>query len=278
MMAFGRLKRFAWAFRTDAEFRRLGWRPGTFLAAYYRGRLQEHLSNRGAPVVGRFVVRHGVSDRKATLHIRMGPAGGDWIVLRGVWLHQDYFHPLISQCRTILDVGANVGMAAVWLKGLNPEAQIACVEPDPRNLPLLRINLAVNGIEAKVFDCAVAPLAGRARLGIGIDTGWSSLETAGLHAHTQFVDVETRRIPEILDALCWSRVDLLKLDVEGLERDLLADAGDWLCRVGLLVFELHRNSSLEEIAALLRSYRWALERIGYQEEKTYLAKPSAWEM
>lgn len=274
MMAFGRLKRFVWAFRTDAEFQRLGWRRGTFLAAYYRGRLQDHLPNRGTPILGRFVVRHGVSGRTANLHIRLGPSGGDWIVLRGVWLHQDYFHPLISRCHTILDVGANVGMAAVWFRGLIPEVYLACVEPDPRNLPLLRINLAANGIEATVFECAVAPRTGRARLGIGIDTGWSALENAGLHAHTQSLEVETRRIPEILDALGWSRVDLLKLDVEGLERDLLADGADWLCRVGLLVFELHRNTSPEEIAAILRRVGWSMECIGNHEEATYLAGPS----
>lgn len=272
-MRFNRLKRLTWALRTDAEFRRLGWRCGTFLSAYYRGRLQDHLPDHSTPVVRRFVVRHGVSDRKATLCIRLDPGGGDWIVLRGIWLHQDYFHSLIGQCRTILDVGANVGMAAVWFKLLNPEVHIACVEPDPRNVPLLRDNLAANGIEAQVFECAVAPRTGRARLGIGIDTGWSSLEQCGLHTHTTFIEVDAQHIPAILDKLGWSQVDLLKLDVEGLERDLLADASEWLSRVGYIVLEVHRNTSSGEIADLLRPYGWALERIGHQAEETYLARP-----
>jgi len=273
-MAFDRLKRLAWAFRADAEFRQLGWRRGVFFLAYSGGRVRDYFSHWDTLVIRSFVVQHGVSGRKSTLHMRMRPGGGDWIILRGVWLQNDYFHPLISQCQRILDVGANIGLAAVWFKGLTPKAQLACVEPDPRNLPLLQRNLAENGITARIFDCAVASQAGRARLGIEMNHGWSSLESAGFHAHTQFVEVETRRIPEILDDLGWSRVDLLKLDIEGLEREILADGGDWLPRVGLIVFELHPNHSQEEIAALLDHAGWSMERIGFQGDPTYLAKPS----
>jgi len=41
---------------------------------------------------------------------------------------------------------------------------------------------------------------------MGLDTGWSSLEHVALHAHTDGVDVETRRIPDFLDQLGWSAV------------------------------------------------------------------------
>jgi FkbM family methyltransferase len=272
-MVFDRLKHLATAFRADAEFQRLGWRRGVFLLAYCGGWLRHHLSPRDTGIVKAFVVRHGVSGRSSTLHMRMRPGVGDWTVLRGVWLHHDYFHPLISRCQRILDVGANIGMTSVWFKGLNPEATLACVEPDPRNLPLLRLNLAENRIDARVFECAVATHTGRAQLGIEMNGGWSSLENAKLHAHTQFVEVETRRIPEILDDLGWTHVDLLKLDIEGLENDILADGGDWLSRVVLIVFELHPNNSEEHLTALLSRAGWSMERIGYLGDPTYLAKP-----
>jgi FkbM family methyltransferase len=197
----------------------------------------------------------------------------DWITFRGVWAHHDYFHPLIRRCRTILDVGANIGIAAVWLKGLIPEAELACIEPDPRNLPLARRNLADNDISAKLFECAVAPYTGRTQLGIEAFYGKSSLETTGLYQHEQFLEVDTRRIPDILDDLGWSHVDLLKMDIEGMERDILADAGDWLARVGLIVLEIHQNTSPEELAMLLRPHGWALQRLGAHDEDTYLGIP-----
>jgi hypothetical protein len=108
---------------------------------------------------------------------------------------------------------------------------------------------------------------------MGLDTGWSSLEHVGLHAHTSGVEVETRRIPDFLDKLGWARCDLLKLDVEGLERDLFADAAAWLPRVGRIVFELHENTSEEEIGTLLAPHGWRLARLGHEVEATYLATP-----
>ena len=274
-MTVGNLvRRVAWHVRTDAEFRSLGWRPGGFLLPYYYGRLRDRLPGSRAPLVRRFAVRHGRSGRTRSVYLRLSPGVGDWIVLRGVWIHQDYWHPRVRGCRTVLDVGANIGLAAVWFRELLPRAEIACVEPDPRNLPLARLNLAANEIAAPVLACAIAPRAGRVRLGIGADTAQSALDGAGPYRHAEFVDVEARRVPDVLDALGWPRVDLLKLDVEGLERDLFADAGDWLGRVGLVLFELHPNVREEEIRALLRRHRWMLERVGYRAEQTFLARPA----
>src|SRR5262249_5339202 len=153
------LEHARWHMGMDTDLRRSGLPRGTFFRTYCYTRLRTYLLGHATPpVVKQFVVRHGVSGQKATLHIRTGAGDiSDWIVLRGVWSYQDYFHPLIRRCRTILDVGANAGIAAVWLKALIPEAELACVEPDPRNLSLARLNLDENGISAKIFDCAVGP-------------------------------------------------------------------------------------------------------------------------
>ena len=99
---------------------RSGLPHGTFFRAYCHARLRAYiLSHEASPIVKQFVVRHGVSGQKATLHIRTDyPTLSDWITFRGIWAHQDYFHPLISRCQTILDVGTNVCIAAVWLKAL----------------------------------------------------------------------------------------------------------------------------------------------------------------
>jgi FkbM family methyltransferase len=262
-----------WHVRMDSDLRRTGLPRGAFLRSYCRARLRP-FGQRTTPVVDRFAVRHGVSGQKSTLHLRTAPGDiSDWIVLRGVWAYQDYFHPMIRRCRTILDVGANAGIAAVWFKALLPEAELACVEPDPRNLPLARLNLVENGISAKIFECAVAPYAGRTRLGIEAWNGKSSLEDAGLYAHRDFVEVETRRIPEILDDLGWGHVDLIKMDIEGMERDILADGADWLDRVGLIVLELHQNTTPKELSSLLDRCDWTIQRLNVDDEETYLAMP-----
>lgn len=272
-MAFSRMARLRRVIDTDRELQCLGWRRGHYLAAYYRGRLQDHLPGEPSPLVRRFEIFHQVTQRHAAVYLRTGPHGDDWTVLCGVWSHQDYYHPSLVRCRTVLDVGANIGLAAVWFHAWLPECQIACVEPDPRNLGLLQKNLAANGIHAKVFPHGAANRAGHAELTIGLETGWSSLQGTGLHDHRRTVPVTIRRIPDILDTLGWPTVDLLKLDVEGAEREILSGCHDWLGRVGCMVFEQHRNFDDQEMIRLFESMRWRLTPLGKHDESTYLAEP-----
>src|SRR5215510_9475917 len=137
------LKHAKWHVGMDTDLKRAGLPRGTFFRAYCQARLRAYVSShKSEPIVKPFVVRHGISGRSVTLYIRTDLALSDWITFRGIWIHHDYFHPLISRCRTILDIGANIGLAAVWFKALIPEAELACIEPDPRNLPLARLNVA----------------------------------------------------------------------------------------------------------------------------------------
>lgn len=265
---FYRLRRLAWAVRTDREFRVLGWWPGTFFTRFYRGRLRDHLPGRG-PLVRPVALRHPVTGDRNVLWMRFGPGMSDWLVLRGVWIHQDYWHATVRAARSILDVGANIGAAAVWFSRIAPGAQIACVEPDPRNLPLLRRNLAGNAVNAAVFECAVAAGRGEARLGVGLDTGCSALAGTGCHVYSESVSVPTRTVPDILDELGWARVDLIKMDIEGAEREVLAGCASWLDRVGAVVLEVHPNTSPQEIGSFVSPLGWRIERLGRIAEPTY---------
>ena len=125
--------------------------------------------------------------------------------------------------------------------------------------------------QQRYLSVPLRPIVG----GLGIEDfyGKSSLEDARLYTHTEFVEVETRRIPEILDNLGWCRVDLLKMDIEGMERNVLADGRDWLARVGLILLEVHSNTSPEELSSLLHPYGWTLQQLEFHDEETYLGIP-----
>lgn len=277
MTVFPRLRRLREMIRLDREFGALGWPRGRFLCSYYRGRLHDHTRRGKPPPVRCFPVRHGVDGREYWLNLRLDPGGGDWVVTQGVWIHQDYWFQGLKECRTILDLGANIGAAAVWFNALCPGAEFVCVEANPENVPLLRKNLERNSVRARVVECAVSTRQGTARFGIGIDHGISALEGSGFHADARYlrhVDVETRRVPDILDEAGWATVDLIKMDLEGLEAALLADMHDWCERVNAIVLEVHANTSPQALASLLEPLGWSLEALHDTGELTCLATPA----
>jgi FkbM family methyltransferase len=150
---------------------------------------------------------------------------------------------------TILDLGANVGCASAWFAAHFEGASITCVEPDPRNLSLLRRAAADNAW--RVVEAAGAAADGTLRF----DADGSSMARARPDG-----GVEVRAV-DVFALAGDIRPDLVKIDVEGGEWELLADprlAG--LAAVALgLEFHTHLAPSDDPRDAAVS----ALESAGY---------------
>jgi FkbM family methyltransferase len=81
--------------------------------------------------------------------------GADAFIQGEVFEHEYYRLPLAADPTTILDLGANIGLTAVYFGRLFPRATITCVEPFSGNLHLLNQNLEMNDIRARVFGTAI---------------------------------------------------------------------------------------------------------------------------
>src|SRR5262245_22207843 len=77
--------------------------------------------------------------------------GSDGFIHGEVFEHEYYRLPLLAPPKTILDLGANIGLTAVYFSRLFPMAALACVEPVPENLRVLARNLELNAIRATVI-------------------------------------------------------------------------------------------------------------------------------
>jgi FkbM family methyltransferase len=136
--------------------------------------------------------------------------------------------------RLILDLGANVGYAAVAFALRYPRARVLAVEPEPGNVQLLRRNAAafagIDVIEGAVWphDAALAlEDPGKGRWGFRV-------REAGDRGTVRAVTV-----PQLIERAGGSSIDLMKIDIEGSELELFAEATSWLDQVGALVIELH---------------------------------------
>lgn len=149
---------------------------------------------------------------------------------------------------TILDCGANIGIASIHYKHLFPNAKITAFEPDPRVCQTLRRNLISNGAEdVEVVEAAVWTERGeRTFFSEGADASrivvseenvseLLSLTAAGCECR-----VRTVRLADYLQ----KEMDFVKLDIEGAESSVVSDCAPYLSNVANIVIEFHLTNSM----------------------------------
>lgn len=192
----------------------------------------------GAVVIDRALRRTGPFEARVDgIRFTYGDAGTFLFVLREVFVGRCYDLPL-EHATTIVDGGANIGVATAYLARRHPEATILAFEPDPETFDLLARNVNDNGLTDRVtlHRAALGRRDGTAR--------WQTDGAGGVHAHLleDADDSSAADVPiRCLSSFLTSRVDLLKLDVEGAELDVLEElsGAGALERVQAMVVEVH---------------------------------------
>lgn len=184
-----------------------------------------------------------------------------------VVLEQDYAIDLGTKRPRILDCGANVGMATLWFALRWPEARIEAFEPNPEAVAALRRTLDANDLDTRVTLHPVAVGRSEGTATLAADRGRGASLTASLAPGrgkgTATHEVPVRRLSDFVG----EGADLLKLDVEGLELDVLGEvrASGALDRIGAIVCEVHhdpvrRPRILSDVTALLQDAGFHIER------------------
>lgn len=158
----------------------------------------------------------------------------------------------------IMDLGGNIGAFSTWVKALNPECHIKLhvFEPHPENICVLRENLRRNGLEdAQVYEVAVAGKSGTVDLDVSI--GFDAFSIA--RASSNIVKVEALSVRDFFAQQRLSRVDLLKMDIEGAEFEIIRSDLELIATtVSTLILEFHgvpdSNSVTEMLNALSAHY------------------------
>jgi FkbM family methyltransferase len=136
-----------------------------------------------------------------------------------------------ARVATILDLGANTGLAARWLHHQFPNSEIICVEPEPENFSVLKYNLQ-QVPNAQAFQVCIAGHARKVSLAT----------TTGEHGYAMVDDdsaeIDAITMDELLSRASVERVDLLKCDIEGAEQEVFASC-PWAREIELAVVECH---------------------------------------
>lgn len=182
------------------------------------------------------------------------------------YLRGETIHHLSSGDRVILDLGAHYGLVSVKLASHSPTCDVIAIEAHPANYGVLKKNIALNHLEnVKALNMAVADFTGVSELRVydKISTHYS-LEDRFQESDIA-LEVPCYKLSDILGLLHLTRVDLVKMDVEGLELKVLRSSLPQLAeRIEKMDIEVHRISDLEEIIRLLESsgYEVKIKRAG----------------
>lgn len=120
----------------------------------------------------------------------------------------------------VLEVGSNIGTHTVYLALTGRFDSIVAVEPDPRNVALLRRNLALNGLEPKVqvVPCAAGEEEGELSL-YRVEGNWGNGSLVASRASADAVKVPVRPVDAILQDVdvASEAISLVWMDIEGFE-------------------------------------------------------------
>lgn len=152
----------------------------------------------------------------------------------------------------IIDCGANIGLSVLYFKQLYPQASIVAFEPDASNFALLESNCKTNGINDVQLEQAAVWIENTTLQFISSGSQGSHI-TAG---QTGGNIIEVRAV-KLSDLLRSRKVDFLKIDIEGVEDQLLRDCAVSLGNVDHLFVEYHGKANdtakLEGILTIMRN-------------------------
>lgn len=192
-------------------------------------------------------------------HVWMRRWTSDPHVLMQIFYRREYALPFsLEQVGAVVDLGANVGYSALYLRHLFPDSRILAVEPDQGNFAILLLNAVqtthpIECIQGAVWDsCGVVGFGDSGFRG-GME--WSRQVLVGLAMEVGTVRVNAFSVESLLRTAGIERVDLLKMDIEGAEVRVLRNSTEhWAARVDAMVVEVHDDSAFGSGTAALNEF------------------------
>lgn len=188
---------------------------------------------------------YSLATRLGRVHLRDN--FGDVTNLPGLLVENSYRVTKLDRPGEILDVGANIGLVAMWIHAHNPERRIHCFEPLPSNVRLVRLNCpsaVVNAVGVgSVRSVVKAGVDRHSAMASSVDQPWV----------LDPIEFDVLPLDEYIAANGIREVAFFKLDTEGMELDVLEGAKQTLAITHSVAMETHGEArhvaSIERLAA-----------------------------
>jgi FkbM family methyltransferase len=196
------------------------------------------------------------------VHLRLRTS--DVCVFEEVILNSEYDHVASMAPRSIVDAGANVGLTSVYFANRFPDAKIIAIEPEPANFEVLCRNAACY---PNIVAVQAALWREDTQLSL-IDPGngaWGFQTSEASAAEGEQLPVEAVTIDSVMKRFGLDRIDVLKIDIEGAEKEVFESSATWIDRVGTIMVETHDRYKPGCTAAVEEATRAFATRTGRGE-------------
>lgn len=207
-------------------------------------------------------------------------------IYEDIFKNKDYKFEADSNSPFILDCGSHIGMSILYFKKLYPKAKIIGFEPNPETLKILRVNMKQNNLkDVKLVNAALADKKGKVIFykakkikDIWKKDAWrwdeAALVKPMFYKPKKF---EIIRVPATrLSSYMNKKVDLIKLDIEGMETRIIKEIETKLDRVGEIIMEFHgsklnKSNNIENILSILDKHSF---RYRIRQERRWIKRKS----
>ena len=160
---------------------------------------------------------------------------------------------------TVIDIGGNIGMFAIFAATREPAVKVFSFEPFPDNAAYFRKNLQQGNLKSiTLSEKAVAANTGKRYL--NVSETWISHSLGNTEQQRGGLEVDCTSLNEIL--LTTGQCDLLKTDCEGSEYEILyATSTENLKRIHKIVGEYHKRgeNSGQTLMQFLRNHSFRID-------------------
>lgn len=201
---------------------------------------------------------------------------------RQVFIFQGYDFLTAAQPKVILDAGANIGLASIYFANKYPDAKIIAIEPEQSNFELLDKNTRpYSGIiplqaalwhineEINVIDRGLGEWAFMTEMKAPQE------KHSGRVCHA----VAGMTVERIMRDHNVEKLDILKVDIEGAEREVFSDTSAWIDKVDSIIIELHERMKVGCLRSFYSSLKgfdteWKRGENVYVSRRNYLKRAS----
>jgi FkbM family methyltransferase len=190
------------------------------------------------------IVEIAREDIKSDMFLRNDSS--DVFVYRDVIDCKEYEFTVGKEPKIIIDAGANIGLTSVFFANKYPNAKIITIEPDESNIKILEMNIKpyknIHLIKGALWD-SVGEIdlldAGLGNWGfmVGHENNPNGIK---LPTNSKY-KTPTVNIEKIIELYGIDEIDILKIDIEGSEKEVFNNCSQWINKVNSIVVELHER-------------------------------------